>query len=308
MEQNNFKRKKNLTNLLSEESQAQILIDLLISRRLSEFHSKVAVQKFFVNIEVLFYVEAFYDAAEVEWTLRHAERYDLKIFVFAERFYKSHRKAAELFIGLKRLDIIKNFISSDELVNAEAWDVLEKLGKVEVLGYYGRFEELKKMNTPESRNVLRQFGRVGELIELQAFEYLIGFEKGIEYLIAVEDWDMVYQAHLQGMTYHGQSLLEVLLEACQDDFLYRRGEKQFLLKNKKLRPFIEYHNYEPLADYAFYNAVDWEDFLSRVPSKAGKIFEHAVDAEEWNFLFKHRKRWLLFKNGQYSLWLNSFFK
>ncbi len=59
MEQNNFKRKKNLTNLLSEESQAQILIELSIHRRVSEFHSKVAVQKFFVNIEVLFYVEAF---------------------------------------------------------------------------------------------------------------------------------------------------------------------------------------------------------------------------------------------------------
>lgn len=33
--------------------------------------------------------------------------------------------AVDLFIGLKRLDIIKNFISSDELVNAEAWDVLK---------------------------------------------------------------------------------------------------------------------------------------------------------------------------------------
>lgn len=83
MEQNNFKRKKNLTNLLSEESQAQILIELSIHRRVSEFHSKVAVQKFFVNIEVLFYVEAFLGAAEVEWTLRHAERYDIKIFLFA---------------------------------------------------------------------------------------------------------------------------------------------------------------------------------------------------------------------------------
>ena len=65
MEQNNFKRKKNLTNLLSEESQAQILIELSIHRRVSEFHSKVAVQKFFVNIEVLFYVEAFLGAVEV---------------------------------------------------------------------------------------------------------------------------------------------------------------------------------------------------------------------------------------------------
>ncbi len=49
-------------------------------------------------------------------------------------------------------------------------------------------------------------------------------------------------------------------------------------------------------------------FLTIMPSKAGKIFEHAVDAENWNFLAKHHKRWLLFKNGQYSLWLNSFFK
>lgn len=308
MEQNNFKRKKNLTNLLSEESQAQILIELSIHRRVSEFHSKVAVQKFFVNIEVLFYVEAFLEAVEVGWTLRHAERYDIKIFLFAARFYKDTQRAVDLFIGCKRWDIIKNYILDRDLVNAEAWDILAKLGKVDVLGYHGRFEELKKMNTPEARAVLKQFKRVDDLIELQAYEELVWLEKGVEYLVDSEKWEMVYFAHEKGMTYHGKSLLNVLLEAHQEDFLYNQKEKEFLLKNKKLRPFIKHRDYEALADNAFYEAVDWEVFLTIMPSKAGKIFEHAVDAENWNFLAKHHKRWLLFKNGQYSLWLNSFFK
>lgn len=84
-----------------------------------------------------------------------------------------------MFIGCKRWDIIKNYILDKDLVNAEAWDILAKLGKVDVLGYHGRFEELKKMNTPEARAVLKQFKRVDDLIELQAYEELVWLEKGL---------------------------------------------------------------------------------------------------------------------------------
>lgn len=203
-------------------------------------------------------------------------------------------------------------LSYDGLVRHQQWDILFEREAFDKLALYAPMEFLKKIQDAETRKKI-----ISVLLTNNLFDKILALDWKDEYALA---------AKMQQYLLHND-LKKLLSLPLPDDFylaigfiskdkfyqyLYKHGEEEYLLyktdyfeKNRIVEPLLRCKMYYSLARIGCYDVIDWEVFLTSHGDRVTSYY--AEKAQNWDFLCKHKKHWVLLKHFRLWRFIKSFF-
>lgn len=198
-------------------------------------------------------------------------------------------------------------LSNDGLVRHRQWDILFERKAFDKLVLYAPMEFLRKIQDAETRKKI-----ISVLLTNNLFDKILALDWKDEYIL--EPKMQQYLLHNDLKKLLSLSIPDVFYLS-QDKFyqyLYEHGERDYLAKKTDYfekygtpEELIHYEKYLPLAEIKRYDLIDWDVFSKKWSVDIACIY--AEKAQNWDFLCKHRKHWVLLKHFRLWRFIKSFF-
>lgn len=319
MEKNENPRLKML-GLLTKEENSLVLYDALSTRDFARFSCFIdkgyAINAFILNCMIDFGFED-----KIREVLESTQRHDNNIYEFMVA-YLGREKAEDFFVENNFNNLMADKFSDETIEKYQLWEVAELKKSYELLVKNKQYDLIHKAMAGKDS------GKIADiLLQEKEFDFLheLGWDwklsdsyEGRKYLWDTKNWKEFFGLSIEnqlivsgwGKSASIEQVYLSVVNAGGEDALYEYNDitKEYLLKRKITKPFIQAKDWCSLYHAGFYKEINlddwWTEHTSDVVIKA--VVDTAVRSKNWDFLEQRKCDRALFKNFRwqrcYRIW------
>lgn len=298
-------QRQNIYGLFSVTDHQQLLMTFILNNKPMNLFDAVK-NGAVLTPEALWYLLEYGHCRQILKLVKEAKNRDVRVYDFLVAMLG--QAEADKFVLENRLtDLFERFDNAFLVQNSE-WRALAVRKEFVLLAENGQFDLLEEYGEWLLLAGYQQFDRI---IKAEKWQALVLSRQGMELLIQYAKWEDFYSgckfAGRNGFT--KEEILETLWKHKQQSLLFEKQEDDFLLTEKRyFEPYKRNNYWASMISCGFTDQVDWELYLKSVPDfNREKVYDVAEKAKAWEFLARHKKRWVLLCNGWFRCWIKSFF-